>query len=322
MNDTHDNPAAPQPPPSAESDPSSSAAEQPSPGNESAPPAQPLSIEHADTSPLGLTPAAPAAPPIDERFPEDLRTPWGWPHLILFVVFTIGSFIVPQILLVIYLIAFRNISPAVIQTMPPWLTPYLAAVQLMSWVLIFLFLYISSRIVRGGPFWRSLGWRKLSESTSPTARRVGFYLLAGAGLSIIVSTANSFVHRAGPLPIEKLFVGRSGIVILLLFAVFVAPVVEETVFRGYLYPLFARQFGVSTSIIITGLLFGAMHGAQLGWTWGLVLLLSLVGVIFTYVRARTKTVLASYLLHLGYNSMIAISVAIGSKGFTQLPGGK
>ena len=117
-------------------------------------------------------------------------------------------------------------------------------------------------------------------------------------------------------------VGRSGIILLLSFAVLVAPVVEETVFRGYLYPLFARQFGISASIIITGLLFGVMHGAQLGWTWGLVLLLSLVGVIFTVVRARTKTVLASYLLHLGYNSMIAVAVFVETKGFTNLPAGK
>jgi hypothetical protein len=269
-----------------------------------------------------MIPATPAAPLSDERFPEDLRTPWGWLHLILFVVFTIGSFIVPQFVLVIYLMAFRHISPTVIQATPPWLTPYLAATQLFSWVLIFLFLFISSRIVRNVPFWRSLGWRKFSESTSPTSRRAGLCLLAGAGLSILVSTANSFVHRDGTLPIEKLFAERTGIVILLLFAVLIAPVVEETVFRGYLYPLLARQFGISASIIITGVLFGMMHGAQLGWTWGLVLLLIAVGIVFTYVRARTKTVLASYLLHLGYNSVIAISVAIGTKGFTQIPVGK
>ena len=62
-----------------------------------------------------------------------------------------------------------------------------------------------------------------------------------------------------------------------------------------------------------------MHAPQLGWTWGLVSLLSFVGVIFTFARARTGTVVASFLLHLGYNSMIAVTSIIATRGFTHLP---
>jgi len=46
--------------------------------------------------------------------------------------------------------------------------------------------------------------------------------------------------------------------------------------------------------------------------------LTVVGIIFTYVRARTGTVLASYLLHLGYNSMIAISTIAAMHGLKQI----
>ena len=102
---------------------------------------------------------------------------------------------------------------------------------------------------------------------------------------------------------------------------FVAPLVEETVFRGYLFPLFAKSFGIAPGIVVTGVLFGLMHGYQLGWTWGIVLLLILVGVIFTFTRARTGTVFASFLMHLGYNSMIAASAIISTHGFSRLPVG-
>jgi hypothetical protein len=102
-------------------------------------------------------------------------------------------------------------------------------------------------------------------------------------------------------------------------AVFVAPLVEETVFRGYLYPLFAKSFGVGVSIVLTGVLFGLMHGTQLGWSWGIVLLLVLVGMIFTFARAAAGTVVASFLLHLGYNSMIAVTTIISTHGFTRMP---
>jgi hypothetical protein len=62
-----------------------------------------------------------------------------------------------------------------------------------------------------------------------------------------------------------------------------------------------------------------MHGAQLGWTWGLVSTLITVGIIFTFARARAGTVLASFLMHFGYNSMIAFSAIVSTHGFTRMP---
>ncbi len=151
-----------------------------------------------------------------------------------------------------------------------------------------------------------------------------------------VAVAGSRVKNTEHVPIQELFKSRTGAMLLMTMAVLVAPLVEETIFRGYLYPLFASKFsglaevfgadsagalrfGTALGIIITGILFGLMHGAQLGWTWELVGLLSLVGVIFTFARAWTGTVFASFLLHLGYNSMIAITSILATRGFTHMP---
>ena len=118
-------------------------------------------------------------------------------------------------------------------------------------------------------------------------------------------------------------------------AVAVAPLVEETVFRGYLYPVIVRissgilrflgvdsaqalRSGIASSILVTGVSFGLLHGFQLAWTWGIVSVLILVGITFTYVRARTGTVFASYLMHLGYNSLIALAAVAGTHGFTKM----
>jgi hypothetical protein len=48
-------------------------------------------------------------------------------------------------------------------------------------------------------------------------------------------------------------------------------------------------------------------------------MLIFVGVVFTFVRAWTGTVVASFFLHLGYNSMIAVSTIIVTRGFTHMP---
>ena len=92
----------------------------------------------------------------------------------------------------------------------------------------------------------------------------------------------------------------------MLFAVLgvlVAPLVEETIFRGFLYPVIARRLGIAAGVAITGTLFGLMHAAQLWGGWGQIALLILVGIVLTWVRARTGTVAASYFVHLGYNGL-------------------
>jgi hypothetical protein len=45
-------------------------------------------------------------------------------------------------------------------------------------------------------------------------------------------------------------------------SVLVAPLVEETVFRGFLYPVIARRLGIAAGIAITGTLFGLMHAGN------------------------------------------------------------
>ena len=96
---------------------------------------------------------------------------------------------------------------------------------------------------------------------------------------------------------------RVSILLFGILGVLVAPLVEETIFRGFLYPVIARQLGTIAGVAITGTLFGLMHAAQLWGGWGQIALLILVGIVLTWVRARTGSVAASFFVHLGYNSL-------------------
>jgi membrane protease YdiL (CAAX protease family) len=195
---------------------------------------------------------------------------------------------------------------------------------------------VTLAVLRDRPFWGSLGWKKLKADPVSGKGSPWMYFFSGCGLAVFVAAASSRIKNTEHVPIQDLFKSRSGAMLLMAMAVLVAPLVEETVFRGYLYPLFAGKFsglaailgidplqavrfGTAAAICLTGVLFGLMHAPQLGWTWGLVSLLSFVGVIFTFARARTGTVVASFLLHLGYNSMIAVTSIIATRGFTHLP---
>lgn len=270
------------------------------------------------------------------RLPEDLRITWSWVHLLVFALFFfVIQFIIGGVVVGYYSV-YRHLSQKQLKRLLETDPNLLVGTSILSFALIILFLYVTLSVLRGMPFWQTLGWKKLNSDPVTGKGKPWMYFLSGCGLSLFVALASSRVKDAEHAPIQEFFRTRNGAVLLMGMAVLVAPLVEETIFRGYLYPVLARiissvahhlgmefslaiRAGVTSSILVTGVLFGLMHGPQLGDNWTLVSLLALVGVIFTFARAWTGSVFASFFLHLGYNSMIAISSFIATKGFTQMP---
>jgi membrane protease YdiL (CAAX protease family) len=129
----------------------------------------------------------------------------------------------------------------------------------------------------------------------------------------------SNISRPKTLPIEAFFQDRRSALLLMVVSVVFAPFLEETIFRGYLYPALARALGITPSVIVTGTLFGVMHAPQLWGGWLQIALLVLVGILFTYARAATRTVVTSYILHLSYNSFLLLGFLISSHWFQAMP---
>jgi len=287
--------------------------------------------------PITYAASVPAAPyDSNSVLPEDLRISWSWPHLILLLFFATASFVVIQTALFFYYGPHHPMPKEELERYLLNKPQFIFGTNLLWYAAVFFFLYITLSVLRDSPFWSSLGWKKLKSSISGNWGGPWSYFLGGCALAIFVGLVSSRVHTKENMPIQELFKNRENAVLLMCMAVLVAPLVEETVFRGYLYPLLARfaygvsrhfgmdpsralRVGIGTSVLLTGALFGLMHGAQLGWSWEVVALLIIVGIVFTSVRARTGTVLASFLLHLGYNSMIAVTTIIGTHGFTRIP---
>lgn len=281
-----------------------------------------------------VAPPEPPPPPPASFLPADLRISWSWLHLLFFGLFAFGSLLVIQLGIVLYYGAGRHMSPKEMEQLVT--RPEVAVGSNVLWFfLVFLFLYVTLALLRDRPFWPTLGWRKL-DPASRAPSNPWVYFAGGIALAVCVAVASSRIKTPDHLPIQDLFRNRTGAFLLLSMAVFVAPLVEETVFRGYLYPLFAAtssriakgfgagaagavRLGSAAGIVMTGVLFGFLHGAQLGWTWTLVAMLSTVGIVFTLARARAGSVLASFLLHLGYNSFIAFSAIVSTRGFTRMP---
>jgi uncharacterized protein len=80
----------------------------------------------------------------------------------------------------------------------------------------------------------------------------------------------------------------------------------------------ARGLGLPIAVFLTALAFALLHGAQLGFAWGPVLVIFLVGTVLTMVRAKKNSVAAGVILHMAYNGTITAAMFAATDGFRHL----
>lgn len=78
--------------------------------------------------------------------------------------------------------------------------------------------------------------------------------------------------------------------------VIVAPLAEEVLFRGLFLPLLARRMPVILAIALSGLGFGASHGAV-----ALLPALTLLGMILGFLAWRTRSLFSCWFAHAAFN---------------------
>jgi membrane protease YdiL (CAAX protease family) len=267
---------------------------------------------------VGTAPVFDRAPEHTKFVPQDLRVPWGWVDLLLFVLIAVAATIGLGIVVFAGFAAF-HVRPALLRTSPRLggLVNVIGDVLLFGALIGFLALQVRLRF--RAPFWRTIGWRPLITEHPP--RAVAGFVAGGFLLAFFVQFGAALFGTKSKLPIEDLFQDRVVVVLVLLLSVLMAPVVEETIFRGYIYPVIARSFGRGVGVVATGLLFGLLHAPQLWTGWAQIGLLIIVGIVLSYARAAKGTVVASYLVHLSYNFAVSLMFLLGSHWLRVLPTG-
>lgn len=184
----------------------------------------------------------------------------------------------------------------------------LIATQLVWWAILLGFIYAVITVKYHLPFWDSLGWHRLPR---PVLHAV-LYCCGGIALAFsVASIAQVMPMPTEQLPIEKLLRDRQVLVFFAVFGVIIAPVVEEITFRGFLYPVVERSYGKSAAVLVTSVIFSALHAPQYGWHWQILLLLLYVGIVFGALRSKTGSMLPSTLTHCGYNATLFTVLIFG-----------
>jgi len=189
--------------------------------------------------------------------------------------------------------------------------PLIVAMQTGWEVLWLVFIYFTITVKYRRKFWEALRWRL-------GAHRPRNWLAAGAVLALVAQLYFLVSPTGKDLPIERLFSSPGSGYVLALFGIFVAPFVEEMVFRGFIYPVFERMWGLAAAVLLTALLFAVIHASQLWGGWEEIAAIFLVGVAFSYSRGKTGSLAPSYLMHLGYNMALFVSLFLSTDGFRTL----
>jgi membrane protease YdiL (CAAX protease family) len=154
-------------------------------------------------------------------------------------------------------------------------------------------------------FWQAIRWN-WPRRTWPALVPLGMIL-------VLLQVLEKFFRLPKHIPMEDFLRTPSAAVLTAIFAVSLGPLMEELFFRGFLYPVLARRWGLFAAISVTSVAFGLIHSAQLAFSPGLVLIVFLVGLVLTVVRAKTGSVGSSFVVHVSYNSTLVILGLIASR---------
>ncbi len=182
--------------------------------------------------------------------------------------------------------------------------------QVFAYLLIVGFMVSIVKRAPGQDFWQAIRWNWPGNWST--------YLLAGMALSFALQGIAHFLPIPKEVPMDRFFRTPSEAWAVSLFGVTFAPLLEEFFFRGFLYPVLVRRFGMAIAVLTTALGFSLIHAPQLGRAWGPVLVIFIVGLALTVTRAVTKSVAASLLMHMAYNGTLSVLLFVGTDGFRHL----
>ena len=211
---------------------------------------------------------------------------WDYADLGLFIFLSVVSLVAALVLL--RFIPFLRVLKDPYKLLVGQLIWYLFALGSLAFIL-------KVRYDRG--FWQSLGWRMPRIGDAVTSLAFGPVLAIGLGL---LGTAMRTPQI--PLPFENMLSSPALIALFGLLVVLIGPLCEELAFRGFILPLLARTFGAAAGIVVTGILFGTLHGFEYP-DWRPVVLVAVAGMVFGWRRYRTGSTVNSSLMHAGFNLM-------------------
>ena len=151
-------------------------------------------------------------------------------------------------------------------------------------------------------------------------RGIGWGFLGWLGVIVIVGTIAGVMYALGKLPsaptsyppLRELLGGADRLPFLIslwLLLLVAAPIVEEMLFRGFLYRGLVGPLGTVSTIVLTSVVFGLLH--KYGFGWDRVVAITAFGLLLGWLRYRTGTIVVPIIAHATLNFVQACFLTVG-----------
>ena len=272
----------------------------------------PLPEDHSEP-PLPAPSGMPEPPPVS---PNEYR--WvAWLEVIkafgLWVMSILVLAVVPLLVLAPYLIykvaqvGAAAVRPEVLQTDKMVLFYSVIGIipaHLLTVYLAYLF------VTEGGrrPFWQTIGWewpREMSATTMVLLSVLIAVVLYGVAWKL--TTLYGGEKTELDMLIESSAYTRIATAII---AFATAPLAEEIVYRGVIYPAVQRVVGTAFAIAVVSMLFAGVHVWQYRSNIAVIVVITLLSITLTVARALTGKLLPSFFIHLIFNGVQSVLIVL------------
>lgn len=146
--------------------------------------------------------------------------------------------------------------------------------------------------------------------TPAQARAWRPFLWAGALAGVVLAGARWAMAARRGVPTEGAAIGLAAAIAVGALA---GPIMAGI---GWIFRQLARaRRGELFAVILTGILFGLAHSAQLADNFWPVAVISVVGIVLTALRARSGSIVPGWIAHCVYNGAIFAALYAGTRGF-------
>ena len=156
------------------------------------------------------------------------------------------------------------------------------------------------------PFWEAVGWGWPGHPRRVTlisvAIALGLYGVA-FGVTTVYGGNKTDLDRM----IESSMYTR---VATALVAFATAPLIEELIYRGVLYPAVEKVTGMAFAIVLVSLLFAGVHVWQYQDNIVVILVITALSFTLTAARALTGKLIPAFIIHLVFNGIQSVLIVL------------
>jgi len=160
--------------------------------------------------------------------------------------------------------------------------------------------------------WEVLGFRPFDPLIG-CSLIIGLLFISFMVNAIWAGLLNLFDMQVQPNILPIFGGGAMGLLIAWLAAGVVAPLVEESFFRGFVFPAFRQRFGFRKAALLNGLFFGLVH-----FTPTAFVPLFVLGVLLCALYQATNSLWPSILMHSTMNTLAILAAYAVERGL--MPG--